>query len=119
MPTIGADDGTAVIAHNVSGPDTYPRMDVAGRTADHTRGELEDSVVIERGKSKYDALPGGVERWGDYNGVSVDPSSGRFWTVSQYSPERDLPVEAEERDPYATRIARISFEGGNGNDRSD
>lgn len=115
MPTIGSDGDTTVIAHNVSGPDTFPRMDVAGRTADHTEGELEDAIVVEEGKSKYDALPGPVERWGDYNGVSVDPSSGRFWTVSQYSPDIDIPVEDEERDPYFTRIAEVTFEG-TGND---
>lgn len=110
MPTVGADDGTAVIAHNVSGPDTYPRMEVAGRTAGHTEGELEASVVVQEGESPYDALAGPVERWGDYNGVSVDPSTGSFWTVSQYSPDVDIPVDDPERDPYATRIAEVTFE---------
>jgi hypothetical protein len=114
MPTVGAEDGTAVVVHNVSGPETFPRMDVAGRTPGHARGELEDSVVVEEGKSPYDALAGAVERWGDYNGVSVDPSSGTFWTVSQYSPDIDIPVEDEERDPYFTRIAEVSFDGGPG-----
>lgn len=110
MPTIGAEDGRTVIVHNVSGPETYPRMDVAGRSADHTQGELEDSVIVEEGKSKYDALAGPVERWGDYNGFSVDPASGRFWTVSQYSPDIDIPVKDPERDPYFTRIAELYFE---------
>jgi|GEM_PF-1119137 hypothetical protein len=122
MPTIGSDGDSTVIAHNVSGPETYPRMDVGGRTADHTQGELEDNVVVEEGKSKYDALAGPGERWGDYNGVSVDPVSGKFWTVSQYSPDIDIPVEHPERDPYATRIAEVSFEdekegGGGGRGR--
>ncbi|MFW5919151.1 MAG: hypothetical protein ACOCSF_03015 [Halanaeroarchaeum sp.] len=110
MPTIGSEGDRTVIVHNVSGPDTYVRMDVAGRTADHTPDELEDSIVVEEGKSKYDALPDAVERWGDYNGFSVDPSSGRFWTVSQYSPETDIPVEDPERDPYYTRIAEVYFD---------
>lgn len=118
MPTIGSDGDGTVIVHNVSGPETFPRMDVAGRTADHTAGELEDNVVVEAGKSKYDALPGSVERWGDYNGVSVDPASGRFWTVSQYSPDIDIPVADPERDPYFTRIAEVFFDeqagAGNG-----
>jgi hypothetical protein len=110
MPTIGSDGDTTVIVHNVSGPDTFVRMDVAGRTADHTPNELEDSIVVEEGKSKYDALAGSVERWGDYNGFSVDPASGRFWTVSQYSPDIDIPVEDPERDPYFTRIAEVYFD---------
>lgn len=111
MPTIGSDGDTTVIVHNVSGPEIYPRMDVSGRTSHHTMGELEDSVVVEDGKSKYDALARTEERWGDYNGVSVDPSSGTFWTVSQYSPDIDIPVEGDERDPYFTRIAEVAFEG--------
>jgi hypothetical protein len=113
MPTIGSDGDTTVIAHNVSGPNTFPRMDVAGRTASHTSGELEDGIVVEEGKSKYTALPndiyGSVERWGDYNGVSVDPSSGRFWTVSQYSPDINIPEDEDERDPYFTRISEVYF----------
>jgi hypothetical protein len=110
IPTVNADDGETVICHNASGPDTYPRMDVAGRTADHPAGELEDGLVVEDGKSPYVALDRGVQRWGDYNGVSVDPTTGRFWTVSQYSPAIDVPVSDEERDPYYTRIAEVSFE---------
>lgn len=115
LPTIGADAGRTVIAHNVSGPDTYVRMDAAGRTADHAQGELEDSVVVQPGESRYDfgegfGTPFNPLRWGDYNGVSVDPSSGRFWTVAQYSPNIDIDPEAEERDPYHTRIAEIAFD---------
>jgi hypothetical protein len=119
MPTVGADGGTTVVVHNVSGPETFPRMDVGGRTADFDEGVLEDNVVVEEGKSKYDALPAEVERWGDYNGVSVDPSTGTFWTVSQYSPDIDIPVEEEERDPYFTRIAEVTFGGGPGGGGGD
>lgn len=114
MPTIGSEGDSTIIVHNVSGPETFPRMDVAGRTTGHTEGRLEDSIIVEEGKSKYVALPneisGGIERWSDYNGVSVDPSSGRFWTVSQYSPDIDIPESDPERDPYATRIAEIHFD---------
>jgi hypothetical protein len=122
MPTIGSDGDTTVIVHNVSGPETFVRMDVAGRTSDYDEGLLEDSIVVEEGKSKYEALPnevyGPIERWGDYNGVSVDPSSGRFWTVSQYSPDIDIPESDPQRDPYFTRVAEVYFDessnGGNG-----
>jgi hypothetical protein len=111
IPTVNADDGETVVVHNVSGPDTYPRMDVAGRTADAPAGELEDAVVVEEGKSSYDYGEGSdVMRWGDYNGAAVDPITGRFWTVSQYSPDVEIPPEADERDPYYTRIAEVFFE---------
>lgn len=116
IPTVGSDGDTTVLVHNVSGPDTFVRMDVAGRTADFTPGEIEDSVVVQEGESRYDALEESVERWGDYNGVSVDPRTGNFWTVSQYSPDTNEPVNG--RDPYHTRIAEVYFdEGGSGNGR--
>ncbi|WP_276279443.1 hypothetical protein [Halorussus caseinilyticus] len=115
IPTVGADDGTAVIAHNRSGPDTYIQSLVSGRTSDYAQGRLEDSLVVQDGESNYDFGEGfgtlaNPLRWGDYNGVSVDPSSGRFWTVSQYSPDVEVPPEAEERDPYHTRIAEVYFD---------
>lgn len=125
IPTVKSYEDATIIVHNVSGPDTFVRMDVAGRTADFTQGEIEDSVVVQDGESKYNALPGPVERWGDYNGASLDPQTKNFWTVSQYSPDINIPVEDETRDPYATRIAEVFFDddrpgngrgGGNGND---
>jgi len=110
IPTVGSEGDSTVIVHNVSGPETFVRMDIAGRTADFTPGEIEDSVVVQDGESKYDALPGPVERWGDYNGFSVDPQTGNFWTVSQYSPNENIPVEEDMRDPYHTRIAEVFFD---------
>ncbi|WP_231184129.1 hypothetical protein [Haladaptatus sp. DYF46] len=117
IPTIQSDDDTTVITHNVSGPDTFPSMAVAGRTEGYERNKLEDSVVVEEGKSHYDYGEGEeVMRWGDYNGISVDPHTGTFWTVSQYSPDIDIDPAAEERDPYHTRIAEVTFGDGRGHD---
>lgn len=115
IPTVGADGGSMVMVHSVSGPDTYVRLDVAGRTEGSDPGELEDSVTVQHGASNYDFGEGfgtinNPLRWGDYKGVSVDPSSGSFWVVGQYSPEAEVPPEDETRDPYHTRIAEVSFE---------
>lgn len=117
IPTVGSEGDTTVITHNVSGPETFVRMDVAGRTAGFTPGTIEDSVIVQDGESKYDALEGTEERWGDYNGVSLDPKTGTFWTVSQYSPETNIPVEDDTRDPYHTRIAEVLFDGGSPGNR--
>jgi hypothetical protein len=111
IPTINSDGDSTVIAHNVSGPDTFPRMDVAGRTADFSQNVLEDAEVVQDGESHYnygEGMP--TMRWGDYNGVSVDPVTGHFWTVSQYSPDINIAPERERRDPYHTRIAEVSFD---------
>jgi hypothetical protein len=98
LPTIGSDGDTTVIAHNVSGPDTFPRMDVAGRTAGHTQGELEDSITVESGKSAYDALAGDEERVtttaspstprraGSGPSASTHPTSTVPWRTSRATP---------------------------------
>ena len=112
IPTIESDGDSTIITHNLSGPDTYPSMAVAGRTEGYIRNKLEDSIVVEEGKSPYDYGEGyDVMRWGDYNGISVDPRTGTFWTVSQYSPDIDIDPAAKKRDPYHTRIAELSFDG--------
>ncbi|QLG49973.1 hypothetical protein [Natrinema halophilum] len=114
IPTINSDGNSTVIAHNVSGPDTFPRMDVGGRTADFSQNVIEDAVVVQDGESHYNYDENSESiRWGDYNGISVDPDTGRFWTVSQYSPDINIPPEAGRRDPYRTRIAEVSFEQRN------
>jgi hypothetical protein len=111
IPTVSSDGDSTVIVHNVSGPGTFPRMDVAGRTADFSQNVLEDAEIVQEGESRYNYGEGSpVMRWGDYNGVSVDPQTGHFWTVSQYSPDINIPPEAERRDPYHTRIAEVFFE---------
>jgi hypothetical protein len=110
IPTVGSNGDTTVIAHNVSGPETFPQMNVSGRTADFTTGEIEDSVVVQDGESRYDYGEGSqTMRWGDYNGVSLDPKTGNFWTVSQYSSDINVSPDAERRDPYHTRIAEVYF----------
>lgn len=57
LPTMKPNDDTTFIVHNVSGPETFARMDVAGRTTDFTLGEIEGSVAVQDGESKYDARP--------------------------------------------------------------
>ncbi len=110
MPTIGTHGRSTMLVYNVSGPETYPRMDVAGRKRWSPENQLSDSATVQQGSSPYDYGGGETMRWGDYNGISVDPISRTFWTVSQYSPDVDIPPENDARDPYHTRIANVSFE---------
>lgn len=106
FPTVGTNGDTTVLCYNVTGPDTYPRMEVAGRPDGFPRGQLSDSVVVQAGGSAVHSRGPGV-RWGDYNGVAVDPvNPDRYWCASQYSPAADaLP------DRYDTRIAQVAFDG--------
>lgn len=95
------------MCYNVSGPETFVRMEIAGRTDDFQQGEIEDRVVVEDGASPYEPASSDESvRWGDYYSVSIDPETDTFWSVSQYSPPEDPSVE---NDLYATRIAETSF----------
>ncbi|MFB6135997.1 MAG: hypothetical protein ABEJ04_04490 [Halobacteriaceae archaeon] len=106
MPAFEARDGDVLMVYNVSGPDTYPGMAVAGRREGTASGEMADATVVQPGVTAYDyGAP--VMRWGDYNGVAIDPGTGRYWCVSQYSPP---PNEEVPVDTFATRIAEASFQ---------
>jgi hypothetical protein len=126
-PTIAAQDGNAVFVYNTASPRRgknpgYASVEVAGRTADFQQGVMEDYEVVKNGVDDYDYQDGPtgepdngpqVMRWGDYNGVSVDPDGESIWVVSQYASTPDEVENEPEyiRDNYyTTRIAEISFE---------
>lgn len=105
FPTVKARGPETVLVYSASGPDTFPRMDVAAQTDTSQPGELQEHVVVQEGETPYD-YGADVMRWGDYNGIDIDPSSGVFWTIAQYAPpEEDKDDDAE----YETRIVEVSL----------
>lgn len=84
-PAIESDGDSTMIVYNESGPDTFPRIEVAGRTSDHTQSSLEDVAVLKFGESSVGTS--GNLRWGDYAGIVVDPGDevGGYWAYSQYA----------------------------------
>lgn len=93
FPTVASDGNSTMITYNESGqdPDTPVRIEVAGRTPDHTMNSLEDVAVIKYGES---AAPGG--RWGDYSGIVVDPGEGdTYYTIGQYANDDDTTTDWE------------------------
>lgn len=112
FPTLNVNEDSMMMTYSVVGPETFARMDVAGRTDDYTSGQIEDSVVIREGESPYVVFEDDpVQRWGDYWGVSVDPETGRFWNIAQYSTDIDFD---DDFDLYATQIAETTFESEEG-----
>lgn len=83
-PAIASDGDSTMIVYNESGPQTFPRIEVAGRTSGHTQNSLEDVAVLRFGESSVGAS--GNFRWGDYAGIVVDPGEevGGYWSYSQY-----------------------------------
>jgi hypothetical protein len=118
-PHIKSDGDRTLIVHDFSGSQHFPGIKVAGRTADFTRGKIEDSLIIQKGESPMEHPPSFGRRdpvwWQDYTGVSVHPSTGKFWVTAQYSPDFDVSSDSDQPDRYQTRIAEVSFEGSRGN----
>jgi len=113
LPHIRSDGSRTLVGYNISGPETYPSIEVAGRTTEIPTGEMEDTVLIQAGESSLVHPNRFVNRdplqWGDYMCVSVHPTSGKFWVAGEYSPDVDVPLDAEDPDPYQTRITEVSF----------
>lgn len=122
FPHIKSDGDRTLMVYDVSGPETYPGIEVAGRTTGHTDGQMEDTAIIQKGQSPMEHPTESFGRrdpvwWQDYTGGSVHPQTGRFWVTAQYSPEFDVALDSEEPDRYHTRIAEVSFDGKNGRNR--
>lgn len=80
FPTIASNAETStMIVYNESGPNVNPRIEVVGRTKGFRKSDFEDVALIKRGESAYR-----FNRWGDYNGIVVDPTNLHYWTSSQY-----------------------------------
>jgi hypothetical protein len=95
--------GNLLLAYSVSGPQIKPSIRIAGRRAEDPLGSLsaEREVVSGRGAQF------GVERWGDYSSVSVDPADDcSFWLTAQH-----LPKDGSYN--WDTSVARVRMAGCN------
>lgn len=99
FPTIGTNGDSTMIVYNESGPNVNPRIEVAGRTEGFTQNSLQDTQVVKRGESEYNA-----NRWGDYNGIVVDPETDRYWTHSQYA------LNSGTSNDYETWVGEVFFQ---------
>ena len=79
------DQGEIAVGYSVSSSTIFPSIRIAGQSAGAPMGlgvlDIEEIDILAGTKSQT-----GVERWGDYSAMSVDPSDGlTFWFTTQYS----------------------------------
>lgn len=79
------DNGDIGLGYSVSGTSTYPSIRVAGQTAGAPSGlgvlDIDETSILEGTSSQT-----GVNRWGDYSMMSVDPTDGTtFWYTTEYT----------------------------------
>ncbi len=109
-PAITVDkDNNVAITFSRSGLNEYIGAFYTTRLSTMPPGELSGSRLIMEGKGNYVKTFGsGRNRWGDYNGIWVDPSDrNSIWLISQYA-EKSL-------NTWASQIAMIRMVPFSGN----
>lgn len=77
---VGDASGNAWMVFNRSGTSEYASIRYTGRKSTDTAGVMQGSAQLTAGQGCY-----GGGRWGDYNGISPDPSSTTAWAMSEYA----------------------------------
>lgn len=79
--------GDAVVVFNRSGPNEFAGIRYTGRRSTDPANTLQGSALLRAGQGCYVILDTvGRNRWGDYNGIAIDPSnSQRAWIFSEYA----------------------------------
>jgi hypothetical protein len=89
-------NGDIALGYSLASTTTYPSIYYVGRRADAPLGEMNlPEIEIIGGTGSQS----GIERWGDYSCLSVDPSDdSTFWFTTEYM-----------RTAWKTRIASFDF----------
>lgn len=85
-PTIMVDQKkNVVIGYSRSGTTEYIGAYVTGRKDSDSPG-LSPSVRMKVGEANYvKDFGGGRNRWGDYNGIGLDPADSSIWAFTEYA----------------------------------
>ena len=79
------DNGDIAIGYSVSGPMTYPSIRFAGQLAGAAMGlgvlDVEETSILAGSNSQS-----GIDRWGDYASMAIDPTDGTtFWFTTEWT----------------------------------
>jgi hypothetical protein len=89
-------NGDIALGFSLASASTYPSISYVGRRADATLGEMNLPEIMIIGGTGSQS---GIDRWGDYSCLSVDPSDdSTFWFTTEY-----------QRSGWKTRIASFDF----------
>jgi len=117
-------NGDMAIGFSASAPTIYPGAYYTGRLAGDPAGQVQQTATLRAGVDYYYRAFGGTRnRWGDYSGISVDPSDdATFWVFNEYAMSRgsilsQYPTEdgrwATAWGSFAIPIVGIDPENGN------
>jgi hypothetical protein len=101
MPSIAMDkQGDIAIGYSGSGSTSNPSIRYAARLASDPLNTMNPEIIVHTGAG---AERIGLARWGDYSGMSVDPTDDcTFWYTNEYEP-------ANGDFNWATRLGSFRF----------
>jgi hypothetical protein len=93
-----------LLGFNHSSPSDYVSIRFAGQSADDGGTLPLSTAVLQAGRASYVLTDStGRNRWGDYNGASVDPEDNSLWLIGEYA---EAPA-----DRWGTWIGHFAFPG--------
>jgi hypothetical protein len=106
--------GDAMFGFSASADSIYAGAYVTGREADDPLTTVQDTEVVKAGEDAYLRTFGGTRnRWGDYSGISVDPTNEKFvWVFNQFADLRGTPTSGGQDGRWGTYWMRAKFKGG-------
>ncbi len=101
MGSIGMDQaGDIAVGYSASSSSIHPAIRYTGRVPSDPSGALETENSIIEGTGSQ---TGGLSRWGDYSGISIDPVDDcTFYYTTEY-------LKANGSFNWSTRIASFKF----------
>jgi len=96
--------GDLALGFSESSSSIHPTIAFTGRTPSDPLGTMEGITTIFAGQgSQTGGTVNGGNRWGDYSGMAIDPSTDcTFWYVNEYIPSNG-------NFNFHTRIASFKF----------
>jgi len=92
--------GNIAVGYSTSSSSIHPSVAYTGRLAADPLGTLQAESVIFSGAGSQN---GGVSRWGDYSGLTIDPIDDcTFWYTNEY-------LQTTGNFNWSTRIASFKF----------
>lgn len=70
------------VGYTRSGASIFPGIGAAGRQALDPPGTLQDELIAKNGETTYTYFS---DRWGEYTGMTIDPTGSIFWYAGIYS----------------------------------
>ncbi|MBS1713913.1 MAG: hypothetical protein JST30_06210, partial [Armatimonadetes bacterium] len=78
--------GHMALGHNAANSATRVQVRAAGRLAGDPLGTTQSSTLAFQSTVGYNLQGGGVQRWGDYCTVNVDPEDDQtMWTIQEFA----------------------------------